>query len=393
MSALTDLLDERVSVARIKAGKAATEARAASGSTTAQAEADEALADLDHYVKLRHRLTDEMPTGPYDGKGYSFFGDVVASAEMQDRAAQRRLTVDKETRSTMSAYGGLVVPAFLENQLANSGHSARPLCDLIAEVLPEAGATVTLPQVTTAMTAESQDGENTAVTPDDPATTGREFPINTVSSAATVSHASVARARGTGFDTFVAREILGSADALQEARVINGTGSNGQPTGILTAAGVTTYELTGTTAYDMLDAIGRTSAAVDLARGNPADLVVLSPRRWRWLLANSGDRSSAITPSGTPGPVIGKLLGIDVVASPSIPVALGTSTDEDRIIITRRSDIYIGEAPATVELQKDHSGAGTLTSKIVCHRYYASGVVATSAVQVIVGAGTKNPYT
>jgi HK97 family phage major capsid protein len=389
MNDLHALLDERVVLARHKASEAAAEARSKFQDPAAQTRAETALSDLKHYVELRELVG--VDAGPYNERsGRSFWADAIRSAVNDDPEARDRLKRDAETRSTMSAYGGLVVPARLVDQLASSGHTGRPLCDLLAEPLPTAGGSVDIPEVTTAMTAEMQSAENVAGTPDTPATEGRSFPIRTVWSEATVSHAAVARAENTGFDQFVSREILGAVNALQEQQVINGSGSSGEARGLLNSTS-TTYTLTGTSASDLLDAIARVTATIDGTRG-PADVVVMHPRRWRYLLAGAGDRSAAIETSTTLGPVVGRVLGVDVVASGSMPTTLGASTNQDRVIVMRRSDVYVGEAPPSVTVHRDHSGSATLTSKVRIARYFASGVVSTEGVQIITGAGLVNPY-
>jgi HK97 family phage major capsid protein len=386
---LHNLLDERVVLARHKASEAAAEARSKFSDPAAQTRAETALSDLRHYLELRELVGTDL--GPYNERsGRSFWADAIASAVNEDPEARDRLKRDAETRSTMSNHGGLVVPRFLVEQLASSGHTGRPLCDLIAEPLPARGGSVDIPVVTVPMTAEMM-VENSAGTADSPATENRSFPIRTAWSEATMSHASVARAEGSGLDVFVTREILGAVGALQEAQVLNGTGSNGQPVGILAETTAGTHTLTGTTTTALLSAIGRVTATIDGARG-PADLIVMHPRRWRFLLAGAGDQGAAIETTTALGPVVGRVLGVDVVASGSMPTTLGASTNEDRIIVLRRSDIYLGEDLPQVEIRRDHSGSATLTSKVRLHRYFASGVVSTEGVQIVVGSGLVNPY-
>jgi len=388
-SDLHTLLDERVVLARHKAGLAAAEARSRFQDPAAQTRAETALGDLRHYLELRDLVGADG--GPYTARsGRSFWADAIRSSVHEDPEARDRLGRDAESRGTMSSYGGLVVPARLVDQLASSGHTGRPLCDLLAEPLPTAGGSVDIPEVTTAMTAEMQSAENTAGTPDTPATENRSFPIRTVWSEATVSHAAVARAEGTGFDTFVTREVLGAVNAQQEQQVLNGSGSSGQPVGLLNSTSGT-YTLSTTSASDLLDAIARVTATIDGTRG-PADTIVMHPRRWRNLLAGAGDRSAAIETSTTLGPVVGRVLGVDVVASGSMPTTLGASTNQDRIVVLRRSDVYVGEEMPMVTVHRDHSGSATLTSKVRIARYFASGVVSTEGVQIIVGAGLVNPY-
>jgi HK97 family phage major capsid protein len=388
MSALHRLLDERCAVAATKAADAADIARHRHDDPTAQVAAETALTDLSHYLQLREAVGRDA--GPYsDSSPRSFVLDAVDSTLNGNHEARARLKRHAETRSTMSNFGGLVAPATIIDRLADSGHSPRPLLDLLAVTLPSSGATVDVPEVVTAMTAEDQTAENTAVTPDAAASTGRSIPIRTVFAESTLSMATLNRAEPGAIDTFAGRELAGAVGAVQESRVIDGSGASGQPTGLLNC-GAATYSLASTAAVDLLDAIARTAAIIDGARSSSADLVVMHPRRWRWLLANAGDRSAAIMPTTTPGPVVGRVLGVDVVASPAMPTTL--SSNQDRVIVLRRSDIYLAEAPATLSVHRDHTGSPSLTAKLRLSRYYAAAAVATEGLQVIVGAGTANPY-
>jgi len=201
----------------------------------------------------------------------------------------------------------------------------------------------------------------------------------------------IGRSEGSGFDIFVQREVGSALDAAEEVAVLNGSGA-GQPVGLLNA-GASTLAVTGTSAADVLAAIGRAASAVDSARGRPADLVVMAPRRWRWLLSNLPTASAAIavTPAGSG--IAGRILGTDVIVSGGVPLTLGSSTDEDRVIVTRRQDCYLGESATVLEVVRNTAiGAPVLSSRIVMRKYFASGVVDTAGLQILTGPGLKNCY-
>jgi hypothetical protein len=191
----------------------------------------------------------------------------------------------------------------------------------------------------------------------------------------------------------ISREVLGAADALQESNVLNGAGGNAV-TGFLNLAGVPSFTLTSTTPASVLDAVARQSQASHEATGRAPDTVIMSPRRWAWLLRGSGDFGAAIGATATAdGPVVGRVLNLSAVVTPSMPLTLGTSTNEDRIIVCRRADIVMAESPATVQVITDAASmAPNLSSRIEVRRYYAFGAVTTAGVQVITGAGLSNPY-
>jgi hypothetical protein len=120
------------------------------------------------------------------------------------------------------------------------------------------------------------------------------------------------------------------------------------------------------------------------AAGAPPDLVVMAPRRARWLLANAGDRSAAVTPT--------TVLGMTLVESPSVP--LTESSTQDRIIVARREDLYLGEDRTQVQVVTDAANkAANLYSRIRVSRYYANGAFKPAGVYIVNGAGLANPYT
>lgn len=327
--------------------------------------------------------------------GRSFFGDLIRSAKDGDRDADRRLReLTTDYRSTTGNYGALVVPARLTAEVADSGQSRRPLADLVARPLPATGAPVIISKVSTGASAVMHATEGATITGQtDSATTETTLPIATVVDLVDLSEQVVARSDPADLDRLVAREVVGAVDARLEAQAINGSGSSGELRGLLNVTSAGSYTLTGTTAGDLLDAVARSSAASASASGEAADLVVMHPRRWAWLLANAGDYSGAITQATTAGPVAGRVLGMDVVASLGTPTTLGSSTNEDRVIVTRRDNIYLAETEPQIMMVKDaNNAAGTLTSRLRVYRYVAAGVFKPTAVRIIAGAGVVDPY-
>jgi hypothetical protein len=97
--------------------------------------------------------------------------------------------------------------------------------------------------------------------------------------------------------------------------------------------------------------------------------------------------------AATAGPVAGRVLGMDVVASLGTPTTLGSSTNEDRVIVTRRDNIYLAETEPQIMMVKDaNNAAGTLTSRLRVYRYVAAGVFKPAGVRIISGVGLVNPF-
>lgn len=386
MNSLTQMLEERKQVARLKAGKAAAEAARNSGSVALQTKAEQTLGDYLHYLQADELVSKQQNQMYHRAGTRSFFGDVVANSQGDTDAATRL----KEIRA-MSDYGALVVPEYLTDQIANSGHSTRPLCDLLTQPLGDRGGSVTLIQLSTGATASMQTTEGTAGTTDDPATTEITVPVRTVLSQSNLSLQITARANQQGLDQVVSKEILGAVLAQQEAQVLNGSGSSGQVTGLLQTSGAGSIALTSTSPYELLNTIAKAAQASHETTGRFPDTVVLAPRRWMWLLANAGDSAAAISVDQTASPIAGRICGLDVVSTASMP--LTQSTDQDRAIVFNRSDVYLGETPAEVEIVKDlPQGAANLAARVRVHRYMAFGAIRPAGIQIIAGAGLANPY-
>jgi HK97 family phage major capsid protein len=366
-------------------------ARAADGDTAASVDLERHAEALRTYAGGIATLS-AVDRRYADGKA-SFFADVLRSAKDRDADSWRRLKADStDYRSTTGNFGALVVPQYLNERIRSSGHSLRPVCDYFAEPLGGDGVVVNVTRVSTGATAE--DGqENVAVTFDDPASTEQALPVKVVVSGVNVTFQLANRSDPEAFDNMISREVLGAADALQESNVLNGAGGNAV-TGFLNLAGVPSFTLTSTTPASVLDAVARQSQASHEATGRAPDTVIMSPRRWAWLLRGSGDFGAAIGATATAdGPVVGRVLNLSAVVTPSMPLTLGTSTNEDRIIVCRRADIVMAESPATVQVITDAASmAPNLSSRIEVRRYYAFGAVTTAGVQVITGAGLSNPY-
>jgi len=292
---------------------------------------------------------------------------------------------------TTGDLGGLVVPQYLVDRVRSSGHSLRPFCDATAVALPERGNTVDLMRVTTGATPLTQTAENVAVTDSTVAITDNTLPVRTVYVGMPISMQGAYRSDKAAFDLLVARELVGAIDAKQETLVLNGDGTSGTPTGLLNVSGIGSIALTDTSTSALLDSVGRAAQQATVATGRPADTVVMHPRRWWWLTSHAGDQAAAIQVATTPGPIAGRMLGLDVIASPSMPTTL--STNQDAVLVVHRDEVYVGEGAERIEMQRDAANqASSLQVRVMVSRYYATGIDRPAGVVKITGAGLANPY-
>jgi HK97 family phage major capsid protein len=332
---------------------------------------------------------------PYEGGTRSWWADLAARGLYRDRDAEARLKADQvDYRSTTGNYGALIVPDRLSVPVADSGQSRRPLADLTARPLAPTGSPVFVARVSTGSSATVQSAEGVQVTSQtDSSLVETSLPVVTIVELVDLSEQIVRRADPVNLDELIATEIVGAVDGKLEAQVVAGSGSSGEATGLLQTSNAGSYTLTGTTAADVLDAIARSAAASHAAAGAPADTLIMHPRRWAHLLAGRGDYAGAVVQSTTPGPIAGRVLGLDVVASLGVPATLGSSTNEDRILVCRRDDVYVAETPPMVEMQRDASGSGdALRARVRCYRYASVGYRKPTGLRIIAGAGLADPY-
>lgn len=142
--------------------------------------------------------------------------------------------------------------------------------------------TLTVPTVATGVDSGSQDGENIAVTDSTPLVTDvGPLPLTTVEGGLYVSRQMLQR--GTpGLDIFVASELLGGWGERVEYLVLNGSGANGEPAGILEPSGISTVTYTDAspTAAEFVAKVAAAATTSESDRQLARDTIVVHPRRW-----------------------------------------------------------------------------------------------------------------
>lgn len=102
----------------------------------------------------------------------------------------------------------------------------------------------------------------------------------------------------------------------------------------------------------------------------PPDKVFMHPRRWAWFTASldTAGRPLVVPTANMPQNVlaamgdvvsegfVGTFQGLPVYVDPNIPINLGVSTNEDRIIIARTNDILLYEGVMRAEAFRETYG-------------------------------------
>lgn len=308
-----------------------------------------------------------------------FHGDAEASA----RVARARDEALAEYRSTTGNYGGLVVPQYLTDLYAPVLKSGRPFLTNVTSVpLPAAGMNITIPRGSTGTSVAAQATENTGVSNTTLTESDLVVPVRTFAGQQLTSRQSVDR--GAGIAQILLQDLFADYATKVNVSAISGDGTAGGHWGILNTTSVQTAAWTGTTGASLVSALHNAIGKVNASRYAAADLIVMHPRRWAWLCAQSDSSLRPLVQVDGPGfnavgngvaagyGVVGSVAGVSVVTDAGVPTNLGASTDEDRIIVTRRSDVLLMEdAGAPVGLTFEEVKGDQLSVTMVAYGYSA----------------------
>lgn len=342
------------------------------------------------------------PDGEHD-----FFVDAFRAKFNNDRDAADRVNRARdealaEYRSTTGNFGGLVVPQYLTSQFAPVLVSGRPFLSNVTQVpLPEAGMTLTIPRGATGTSVAAQETQNTAVTNQTYTESDLTVPVRTYAGQQVVSRQAVDR--GTGIAAILLGDLFQQYATKTNVDAIGGDGAGGRHFGVINTTSVQTAAWTGTTGASLVSALHNAIGKVNASRYAAANLIVMHPRRWAWLCAQSDTAGRPLVQIDGPGfnaqgngaaagyGTVGSVAGIPVVSDAGISTVLGASTDEDRIIVTRREDsLFMEDAGAPVGLTFEEVLGDQLSVRMVTFGYsaFTAGRYPTASC-VLQGTGFK----
>ena len=208
----------------------------------------------------------------------------------------------------------------------------------------------------------------------------------------------------SGIASILLSDLFAEYATKVNVSAISGDGTGGGHWGILNTTSVQTAAFTGTTGASLMTSIHNAVGKVNASRFAAADLIIMHPRRWAFLCAASDTSNRPFVQVDGPGfnaqgngaaagyGIVGSLVGIPVVTDAGIPTNFGASTDEDRIIVTRRQDVlFMEDASAPVGLTFEEVKGDQLSVQMVVFGYSAFTAgrypVATC---VVTGTGVKN---
>jgi len=351
--------------------KAADETRKALGVQTAVAS-----------VKSEERTY--RPDGDHDFIVDAYRAQFSGDYEARERVERARDEAMAEYRSTTGVFGGLVVPQYLTSQFAPVLRAGRPFLNAVSSMaLPADGMTITIPLGNTGTAVAAQETQNTAVTNTTYDENDLTVPVRTYAGQQVVSRQALER--GTGIGEILLADLVSAYATKLDSDAINGAGTAGTHYGVINTTSVQTAAWTGTTGASLVSAIHNAIGKVNASRLAAPDLIVMHPRRWAWLCAQSdanGRPLVEITPytgdnvvgAGAAAGVnaVGSIAGVPVLSDANVPIVLGASTDEDRIIVTRRADnILMEQAGSPLGFRFEEVLGSQLSVQMVVYGYSA----------------------
>lgn len=347
------------------------------------------------------RVRSEEPVYRPDGR-YSFTRDVVM--RLEDPGAAERLARHAaqvaEQRATTSLTG-FPVPAWLLDRAAPLARPGRPLLDAIdAPVVGIEVQGIRIPSVSAGTVAQAQTASGASVS-ETGVTSGQvDEAARTVVAWVDLSWQAIDQGGGV-FDRFVVPDLVAALETKSDEFAISGSGSSGQPKGILSASGTTGVTWTdGTpTAGEFLTQVASAARQASANRKLPMTAVVMHSRRWYWLAEQlEGTTAAPIVPISlrppADGPYVATIAGtLGVLIDDNIPTALGAGTNEDRVIVCRPMDLVAALSDPVVDVNEHtDSASDSVTARVIARRYMSfTAERYPSSIAVVSGTGLIAP--
>ena len=350
----------------------------------------------DVVVKAEPRVYE--PNSPH-----SFFIDLARSKALHDERATERLerhaVEQRALTTTLGNAGEFSPPAYLIEDFATAAKAGRHFADIIGSApIPRGVSTIYVPRIAGTNILGQDTGAQNNLEPvptTDDTTAQNSSPVVTIAGRVVMSQQLFDQAASPGADVIYYTELVKDYNAVLNGQLINGTGTNGQVTGLANFSYLTANSVDGsmvpaglTGASNMIAALwpllGQAAANVGNNRGHRPDFWLMAPRRW-FSIAGSLDQQSrpVMSPAANApgvrmnqdGPTpVSNIHGIPVYTDGAIPVTSypgGTvGALADTVYCGRAADTYLFESDPMVQTSVE-AASGTLQVSLVWHRYAA----------------------
>jgi HK97 family phage major capsid protein len=293
---------------------------------------------------------------------------VAMNGDSEARKRLERNNAEQRALTTVNGAGGeFVPPLWLEREYVRYARPHRVFADLVeTQPLPTGTDVVQIPKVSGGTATAAQATQNTQVQVTDMTTTSISAPVFTVAGGQIASLQMIEQSP-IRTDEVVLKDLAAAYAQNLDTLYLTGSGSAGQPTGILNVAGTNAVTFNGTAmigASSLYTAVASAISKIWSTRFAGPTAIVMHPRRFAWCLAAvDGSNRPVIVPAqggafnapGLLGPdlnaegPVGTLAGLPVYLDPNIPTNLGAGTDQDRILVLKADDVYAWEGNMRAE--------------------------------------------
>lgn len=321
-------------------------------------------ADSPSYFRDNHRVKFNKPGAREALERLSRNDKMVAEA----RAAEQRAPLS----TTNGAGGEFVPPKWLEDDFIRLARPGRIFANLVpTQPLPAGTDSLNIPKVNTGTAVAAMSGQNTAIPETDLTTTAVASSVFTVAGGQTVS-LQLLEQSPLNIDALVLQDLAAAYAVSLDALLLTGSGSAGQPQGVMGLTGVNAIDClapTGsqTAAGQIYKAMGNAKAQIHSKRYMPAEVGFMTPTRWEWLTTqvDSAGRPLVVPASGQGSNLnllglaaevaaqgyMGTFAGLPIYADALLPTNLtaDSGTGEDAILVARISDLVLWEGDLRAE--------------------------------------------
>jgi HK97 family phage major capsid protein len=329
--------------------------------------------------------------------------------EAQQRLARHMAEMEVEHRdldSTDTTGGDFVAPIYLMDEWIPLARAGRPWANAVRGLaLPPNTDSINIPKVSTG-TATATQTDNNAVQDTDPATATVTVPVRTI--AGQVDLARQLFDRGLpGMDTVLFGDLAADYATKLDVQCLNGSGNAPNAKGVLndSAAIAVTYDDGSPGPTGLYSKIADAIQQIHTSRFMSPTAIVMHPRRWAWFLASYDSQGRplvlpqdvslnglALVDRVGAENVVGRLQGLPVILDASIPITLGDGNNEDAVVISRVSDVYLWEEATPRTRIYEEVKSGTLEIRLQVFGYFAFTTERYSkASAVITGTGLVTP--
>lgn len=318
---------------------------------------------------------------------FGLSGGDESMQRLQRHAQELQVEARAIGRTTDTEWGFFVPPLYAIDDYAAILRAGRPFADAIgSRPLPSGVDQVKIPRLTTGTKVRVQAGDKAAVTTQDLVSAETTAELVTIAGYIDVAVQALDQSPLPTQDIIF--EDLEADYVLQlDSLLLSGAGpASNQPLGALTLGGtaVVTYTDATPTPAEFYRKVGEAVATVNANRKLPPDVIIMHPSRWYWLASaldangrpfagfagsfpqNVGANLSNIAPEAR----VGQMFGLPVIIDPSLPVNLGTGTNQDVVIVARIADARFWEGtPRMAARPVADAASENLLVRLVFYRY------------------------